>query len=146
LPRRGACFLEEFIVVELNKDGGGDVSSVDRMGEHTNNMLGHIKAGLTKYNNKRVKGYKATNKRAKRLARSSLYGGNGLRSLGATRRLKSQGLHKFAWQRGYACFSVGKSQADAVARRLLVDIWKMRTGRISPQALGLIMNAVGSPL
>jgi putative transposase len=28
--------------------------------------------------------------------------------------LKDQGLHNFAWQRGYACFSVGKSQADAV--------------------------------
>jgi putative transposase len=29
--------------------------------------------------------------------------------------LKSQGLNNFAWQRGYACFSVGKSQAAAVA-------------------------------
>ena|ERR1700678_887425 len=28
--------------------------------------------------------------------------------------LKSQGLQNFAWQHGYACFSVGKSQADAV--------------------------------
>jgi putative transposase len=29
--------------------------------------------------------------------------------------LKSQGLNNFAWQRGYACFSVGKSQPAAVA-------------------------------
>jgi putative transposase len=29
--------------------------------------------------------------------------------------LKSQGVNNFAWQRGYACFSVGKSQAEAVA-------------------------------
>jgi putative transposase len=28
--------------------------------------------------------------------------------------LKTQGLDKFAWQRGYACFSVGKSQVEAV--------------------------------
>ena len=32
----------------------------------------------------------------------------------SSRWLKSQGLHNFGWQRGYACFSVGKSQADAV--------------------------------
>jgi putative transposase len=33
----------------------------------------------------------------------------------SSRWLKTQGIHNFAWQRGYACFSVGKSQADAVA-------------------------------
>ena len=39
-----------------------------------------------------------------------------------------------------------KKAIVAVARRLLVDIWKMRTGRTSPQALGLIMNPVNSQL
>ena len=39
-----------------------------------------------------------------------------------------------------------KKAIVAVARRLLVDIWKMRTGRTSPQALGLIMNPVKSQL
>jgi REP-associated tyrosine transposase len=33
----------------------------------------------------------------------------------SSRWLKTQGIHNFAWQRGYTCFSVGKSQADAVA-------------------------------
>jgi putative transposase len=33
----------------------------------------------------------------------------------SSRWLKAQGLHNFSWQRGYACFSVSKSQADAVA-------------------------------
>jgi Transposase and inactivated derivatives len=33
-----------------------------------------------------------------------------------------------------------KKAAVAVARRLLIDIWKLRTGRTSPQALGLILN------
>jgi transposase len=33
-----------------------------------------------------------------------------------------------------------KKAAVAVARRLLVDIWKMRTGRTSAQALGLVLN------
>lgn len=34
-----------------------------------------------------------------------------------------------------------KKAIVAVARRLLVDIWKIRTGRCSPQALGLVLNA-----
>jgi transposase len=33
-----------------------------------------------------------------------------------------------------------KKAAVAVARRLLIDIWKMRTGRTTAQALGLILN------
>jgi hypothetical protein len=33
-----------------------------------------------------------------------------------------------------------KKAAVAVARRLLIDIWKMRTGRITAQELGLILN------
>jgi transposase len=33
-----------------------------------------------------------------------------------------------------------KKAAVAVGRRLLIDIWKMRTGRISAQELGLILN------
>jgi REP element-mobilizing transposase RayT len=33
----------------------------------------------------------------------------------SSRWVKTQGIHNFAWQRGYACFSVGKSQAEAVA-------------------------------
>ena len=33
----------------------------------------------------------------------------------SSRWLKTERIQKFAWQRGYACFSVGKSQADAVA-------------------------------
>jgi putative transposase len=33
----------------------------------------------------------------------------------SSRWLESQGIHNFAWQRGYACFSVGKSQTDALA-------------------------------
>lgn len=39
-----------------------------------------------------------------------------------------------------------KKAIVAVARRLLVDIWKMRTGRTSAQALGLVVNAVASTL
>ena len=35
-----------------------------------------------------------------------------------------------------------KKAIVAVARRLLIDIWKMRTGRTSAQALGLIANPV----
>jgi REP element-mobilizing transposase RayT len=30
--------------------------------------------------------------------------------------LKSQGIPAFAWQRGYGCFSVGKSQAEALVQ------------------------------
>jgi transposase len=37
-----------------------------------------------------------------------------------------------------------KKAIVAVARRLLVDIWKLRTGRTSAQALGLIMNSLAS--
>jgi transposase len=37
-----------------------------------------------------------------------------------------------------------KKAAVAVARRLLVDIWKIRTGRISAQALGLVLNSAPS--
>jgi transposase len=37
-----------------------------------------------------------------------------------------------------------KKAIVAVARRLLVDIWKMRTGRTSPQALGLVVNSLAS--
>jgi transposase len=37
-----------------------------------------------------------------------------------------------------------KKAIVAVARRLLVDIWKMRTGRTSAQALGLVVNCVAS--
>jgi len=33
-----------------------------------------------------------------------------------------------------------KKAAVAVARRLLIDVWKMRTGRTTAQALGLILN------
>lgn len=33
-----------------------------------------------------------------------------------------------------------KKAAVAVGRRLLIDIWKMRTGRTSAQALGLVLN------
>jgi hypothetical protein len=33
-----------------------------------------------------------------------------------------------------------KKAAVAVARRLLIDIWKMRTGRTTAQELGLILN------
>jgi hypothetical protein len=33
-----------------------------------------------------------------------------------------------------------KKAAVAVARRLLIDIWKMRYGRTTAQALGLILN------
>jgi hypothetical protein len=33
-----------------------------------------------------------------------------------------------------------KKAAVAVGRRLLIDIWKMRTGRTTAQALGLILN------
>jgi putative transposase len=32
----------------------------------------------------------------------------------SSRWLKSQGINNFAWQRGYACFSVGKSQAETL--------------------------------
>jgi REP element-mobilizing transposase RayT len=32
----------------------------------------------------------------------------------SSRWLKSQGVNNFAWQRGYACFSVGKSQAETL--------------------------------
>ena len=39
-----------------------------------------------------------------------------------------------------------KKAAVAVARRLLIDIWKMRTGRTTPQALGLILNPPPPPL
>lgn len=37
-----------------------------------------------------------------------------------------------------------KKAAVAVARRLLVDIWKIRTGRTTAQALGLVLNSVAS--
>jgi transposase len=37
-----------------------------------------------------------------------------------------------------------KKAIVAVARRLLIDIWKMRTGRTSPQGLGLVMNSIAS--
>jgi transposase len=37
-----------------------------------------------------------------------------------------------------------KKAIVAVARRLLVDLWKMRTGRTSAQALGLIVNPLVS--
>jgi transposase len=33
-----------------------------------------------------------------------------------------------------------KKAAVAVGRRLLIDIWKMRTGRITAQELGLVLN------
>ena len=33
-----------------------------------------------------------------------------------------------------------KKAVVAVGRRLLIDIWKMRTGRTSAQALGLVLN------
>ena len=33
-----------------------------------------------------------------------------------------------------------KKAVVAVGRRLLVDIWRMRTGRTTPQALGLVLN------
>jgi len=39
-----------------------------------------------------------------------------------------------------------KKAIVALARRLLVDIWKMRTGRTNAQALGLVVNAVASAL
>ena len=38
-----------------------------------------------------------------------------------------------------------KKAAVAVARRLLIDIWKMRTGRTTAQALGLILNPPPRP-
>jgi transposase len=38
-----------------------------------------------------------------------------------------------------------KKTAVAVARRLLVDIWKMRTGRTTAQELGLILNPPPRP-
>ena len=38
-----------------------------------------------------------------------------------------------------------KKAAVAVARRLLVDIWKMRTGRTTAQELGLILNPQPRP-
>ena len=37
-----------------------------------------------------------------------------------------------------------KKAIVALARQLLVDIWKMRTGRTSAQALGLIMNSLAA--
>jgi transposase len=37
-----------------------------------------------------------------------------------------------------------KKAVVAVARRLLVDIWKLRTGRTTPQALGLVLNQAPS--
>jgi len=37
-----------------------------------------------------------------------------------------------------------KKAIVAVARRLLVDIWKMRTGRTNAQALGLVVNSLAS--
>jgi transposase len=37
-----------------------------------------------------------------------------------------------------------KKAIVAVARRLLIDIWKMRTGRTSAQALGLVVNSLAA--
>jgi transposase len=39
-----------------------------------------------------------------------------------------------------------KKAIVAVARRLLIDIWKMRTGRTSAQALGLLSNALAAEI
>jgi len=33
-----------------------------------------------------------------------------------------------------------KKAVVAVARRMVIDIWRMRTGRMNPQELGLIIN------
>jgi transposase len=38
-----------------------------------------------------------------------------------------------------------KKAAVAVARRVVIDIWRMRTGRKSPQELGLVMNSTLQP-
>jgi hypothetical protein len=37
-----------------------------------------------------------------------------------------------------------KKAIVAVARRLLIDIWKMRTGRTSAQGLGLVVNSLAA--
>ena len=34
----------------------------------------------------------------------------------SSRWIKAQGIEKFAWQRGYGCFSVGQSQVQALIR------------------------------
>jgi putative transposase len=34
----------------------------------------------------------------------------------SSRWIKAQGIEKFAWQRGYGCFSVGQSQVQALLR------------------------------
>src|SRR6516164_3784922 len=34
---------------------------------------------------------------------------------GSSQWLKSQGMPAFAWQRGYGCFSIGKSQTETLA-------------------------------
>ena len=34
----------------------------------------------------------------------------------SSRWIKTQGIEKFAWQRGYGCFSVGQSQVQALIR------------------------------
>ena len=39
-----------------------------------------------------------------------------------------------------------KKAIVAVARRLLIDIWKMRTGRTSAQALGLVVNSLATEI
>ena len=39
-----------------------------------------------------------------------------------------------------------KKAIVAVARRLLIDIWKMRTGRTSAQALGLVVNSLAAEI
>jgi hypothetical protein len=36
-----------------------------------------------------------------------------------------------------------KEKSNRVSRRLLVDIWKMRTGRTTAQQLGLVLNTPG---
>jgi transposase len=38
-----------------------------------------------------------------------------------------------------------KKAAVAVARRVVIDIWRMRTGRKSPQELGLVLNPKAQP-
>jgi transposase len=38
-----------------------------------------------------------------------------------------------------------KKAAVAVARRVVIDIWRMRTGRKSPQELGLVLNPEAQP-
>jgi putative transposase len=38
----------------------------------------------------------------------------------SSRWIKAQGIEKFAWQRGYGCFSVGQSQVQALLRYIQI--------------------------